>query len=494
MSRRPTGAGAGSSSAGASGRSFFVSQSTGNDGNAGTSTGAPWKTVAKVNATALLPGDTVYFLCGDTWSEALVPNGNGTYSTATYASAYTTQLINTKTAVYMTNGTYATAFSRLVAAGYSEANAASTAYDLCLRQGRMDAHIAALQAANAASSWITFSSYGSGAKPILDGGSSLNAGIHPDTSAITGGIAVRGLKIQNFLVAGIDFTCGAAGIANGFLVDNCELYNNTGMPRPTSSGDVQAQVAGFNETASSGLFVWRCDYVTFTSSYTTYNDTPFLFAAAANTYASAITADHARSWQAAIAGIGTGAKNVGPSTARLASRGAVQNSTFTNTGYDHGYYAGTSGFMVAGTFDMLMRDCEIAYTSNAFDATNKDSVGYDVEGANDTTTVLRCNIHDNQGDGFLWTQSSFPGLGGVTTGTMVVNCIINNNSLKSPVNNAAIAREGAATSSDVCPWMGNTVTRAAPAPTQKLWRTGASGLTDTTPTPWTFGSDNTVTN
>ena len=50
----------------AAGSTYYVSTS-GSDGNNGQSTGAPFKTIGKVNGLALQPGDTVLFRCGDTW-------------------------------------------------------------------------------------------------------------------------------------------------------------------------------------------------------------------------------------------------------------------------------------------------------------------------------------------------------------------------------------------------------------------------------------------
>lgn len=50
-----------------SGVSFYVDNTGGNDANAGTSSGAPWKTLAKVETSATA-GSTVYFKRGETWT------------------------------------------------------------------------------------------------------------------------------------------------------------------------------------------------------------------------------------------------------------------------------------------------------------------------------------------------------------------------------------------------------------------------------------------
>jgi hypothetical protein len=64
----------------------YVDATNGNDGWAGTFA-APWKTIAKVNAATLVPGDVVLFKCGEMWRETLVIGQTGTSgSPITYGS------------------------------------------------------------------------------------------------------------------------------------------------------------------------------------------------------------------------------------------------------------------------------------------------------------------------------------------------------------------------------------------------------------------------
>lgn len=66
---------------------YYVSSSSGNDTNTGLSTSTPWKTVAKVNAAALVAGDSVVFKKGDVWRERLTLMKSGTQgSPITYTS------------------------------------------------------------------------------------------------------------------------------------------------------------------------------------------------------------------------------------------------------------------------------------------------------------------------------------------------------------------------------------------------------------------------
>jgi parallel beta-helix repeat protein len=60
------------------GNTYYVSVSSGNDSNNGTSISTPWKTIAKVNSSTLQPGDQVLFKRGDVWREQLIVPSSGT--------------------------------------------------------------------------------------------------------------------------------------------------------------------------------------------------------------------------------------------------------------------------------------------------------------------------------------------------------------------------------------------------------------------------------
>ena len=57
---------------------YYVDSVGGDDANPGTSESAPWKSVAKVNATSLSPGDSVLFKAGRVWRETVVVRYSGT--------------------------------------------------------------------------------------------------------------------------------------------------------------------------------------------------------------------------------------------------------------------------------------------------------------------------------------------------------------------------------------------------------------------------------
>jgi peptidoglycan/xylan/chitin deacetylase (PgdA/CDA1 family) len=67
---------------------YYVSSSDGNDGLSGLSPSSAWKTLAKVNASTFVPGDTILLKRGDTWREALIPPSSGTSTNVIAFDAY----------------------------------------------------------------------------------------------------------------------------------------------------------------------------------------------------------------------------------------------------------------------------------------------------------------------------------------------------------------------------------------------------------------------
>lgn len=73
--------------------SYYVSSSTGDDANAGTDAASPWRTLGKVNQTALAAGDRVYLLGGDSFADAGLafgPTDTGTASNPIVVTSYGT--------------------------------------------------------------------------------------------------------------------------------------------------------------------------------------------------------------------------------------------------------------------------------------------------------------------------------------------------------------------------------------------------------------------
>src|SRR5947209_7096517 len=64
-------------SAEASGGTTYYVSTSGSDSNSGTSTGSPWRSLAKVNGTTFAPGDRILFQAGGAWTGQLWPKGSG---------------------------------------------------------------------------------------------------------------------------------------------------------------------------------------------------------------------------------------------------------------------------------------------------------------------------------------------------------------------------------------------------------------------------------
>jgi hypothetical protein len=101
---------------------YFVSTS-GNDNNNGLSAATPWKTISKVNATVLSPGDVVLFEGGQTFSGRLYIRNSGSAGYNIKYSSYGTgrATINggNGTAVYGYNTSYITVDSLIVTGNWS---------------------------------------------------------------------------------------------------------------------------------------------------------------------------------------------------------------------------------------------------------------------------------------------------------------------------------------------------------------------------------------
>lgn len=69
-------------------KTYYVDQNLGSDTAAGTSQAAPWKSLAKVAATTLAPGDTVLLRRGRTWSGGLAVRGSGSATAPVTIGAY----------------------------------------------------------------------------------------------------------------------------------------------------------------------------------------------------------------------------------------------------------------------------------------------------------------------------------------------------------------------------------------------------------------------
>jgi hypothetical protein len=73
-----------------SAHTYFINVSSGNDSFDGMTEMTAWKTLAKVNGTTFVAGDSILLKCGETWSEYLHPAGSGVIGNPIVISSYGT--------------------------------------------------------------------------------------------------------------------------------------------------------------------------------------------------------------------------------------------------------------------------------------------------------------------------------------------------------------------------------------------------------------------
>src|SRR3954452_22696066 len=77
-----------SAAAAATGVAYYVDAAGGSDANPGTGAAAPWKSLAKGNATAFRAGDQILLKAGQVWSGQLWPKGSGAAGSPIVLSSY----------------------------------------------------------------------------------------------------------------------------------------------------------------------------------------------------------------------------------------------------------------------------------------------------------------------------------------------------------------------------------------------------------------------
>ena len=111
----------------ASATTYYVSSSAGSDANSGTSSGAAWQTVAKVNGQTFLAGDSILFKRGDVWNESLAPASSGSSGNPITFDAYGTGAAPNLTGYYAVPATAwvlvtGNAWKAALPAGYTTIN------------------------------------------------------------------------------------------------------------------------------------------------------------------------------------------------------------------------------------------------------------------------------------------------------------------------------------------------------------------------------------
>jgi parallel beta-helix repeat protein len=85
-----TGLVAGGSASAATGTTYYVDATGGDDANAGTSSSAPWKSLGKITVTTFKAGDQILLKAGQVWTGYVWPKGSGVSGNPIVLSSYGT--------------------------------------------------------------------------------------------------------------------------------------------------------------------------------------------------------------------------------------------------------------------------------------------------------------------------------------------------------------------------------------------------------------------
>jgi hypothetical protein len=446
---------------------FFASKTTGNDTNPGTKL-LPWQTLTKASTHVWAPGETLALKANDVWTgEAFLPQGNGTFDSATYNATYSSVLASAQ-AGYLGSSVFSNAVTILTAAGNATPTATATEY--CRRLAVRDAVRAAFSAADLSSSWVRVTRYDTGVNPAIAPGGAINAGILFSHAGVTGGWKIYDIDIRDCQVSGID--CEPTTTASGLWIERCRITNIVGMPLPPGGADNSPQVPGFFNAWPLPVSTNFVHNVMIRSCTFSGNGAgPFIW----NSNDSVIEncACDATFWQPAF--------YVGTVPSSPVTRAIFSGNTVTHQ-QSLGWPNGTAGLAVAGSVDFICDNNTITDTT-----TSGDGVAFDFEAQMVNSLLLNNRFINNQGSPTVFVQS------GNITGTMIVGNHFENNGLQNILVNVAFARTDLCTV--VC--MQNTTVRAGVGTTQKLFSGTSHAFppnvaTDTVPTFWTYGTDNTV--
>lgn len=398
---------------------YYVSSSGGDDSNDGLSPATAWRTLAKASSLKYVPNSIINLKCGDTWAETLYLHGGGT--------------------------------------------------------------IAGSDPTYVGSSWAIVQSYGTGAKPLLDGGNTVGFGIRFDRANNTPGWKLVGIEVKRYRYG---IYMDRPPLSNvGLWLEDMYIHDCDSAPvYPATSNEVPVWVwcstglaiAGARNIVIKSCIVTQCDLGVYMNSYDTCTVDNLL-------------TDHCYRGGAWFT-CGENIANWGYPYTQFANNLLIKNSRFTWSGYLKGMTWGTAGLQLnGGGPNLVVQDTEIDNTQAP--NSSSDGVGLDIEVHCTGAIIQRCNIHDNYDAAFLlWEHDAIPRQGGpdvTISGLQVLDCTLTNNGVHG--SNVALARNFLVESTNAWVFSGNTITKTGP--TQKLFNNDGT-ITDTPRAWWAWGVPN----
>ncbi len=454
--------------------------------------------MARASFDTFIPGDSLLFKAGQTHSGRWNVKGGGTFDSTTYDSTFTSAQATAKSAVQAT-GAYSTLITNATNAGQTAPQAATWGDIWSSQIALPTAQDAAWTAAQAGTSWITIGRYGTGANPILDGGSSSACAIY-FTRPSQGGWRIRDLEIRNYTAAGIAFsnhTADATGLldvaetyranVNGLWIHDCSIHDITvghGASPPWPNADATIFISGFDRPFATGISVLGVNYARVEDCTVNDTDMPLYMTTGQHHRVDQFTST--RSWWSHTA-------------FAACYRGSFTNSSLTNQ-CETGYPDGSAALFLSHNHQFLVQGCTLSNTPRPVSPISgtqiPDGAGIDFETRQKHTVVDSCTLADNAGSALMVLQSYAVGpIPAYCDANLWTRNVMTENSYDGTY--VALGRTAIAPAQGTMLWSGNQTTFLSPPVgiSGVRWlQSGQSGnvLPGTTAgTPWIYGADNT---
>lgn len=355
-------------------------------------------------------------------------------------------------------------------AGSTEADTDATEY--CRRLAVKDGLVAGRDASESASTWITFTRYGTGANPIFDGTSAQQWGIDLSgaDSHYRGGVKIDRINLKNYTVSAIRAETGAQqNVVRGLWITGSTIDNITGVSFNPTTHVLTTPISGYNHFTALGIDEFGVKNTFFDTLTITNSDTPFFNLAADDNVIDNVTTSHSI--------------YLHPYVGEFGKRTLYRNS-ISEFQCDTPIGTGAAGVFAAVATDVIFDNDDI-----------RDNKGQaiDLEGALVNFTLLNSHVHRTNNAAILENPNT-----GHNQGTMIVDSVFDNNPTctvcDSGLPNLVQLGQGVVNPVDKMLFIRNTVTKKAGH--AFLFAGGDhTGPTDTI-TTWitqgVFGPDNTV--
>lgn len=344
--------------------------------------------------------------------------------------------------------------------------------------------IAARDAADTSTPWITVTKYGAGANPVLDGVDQTST-LYGIKLSATGGFKISHLEIKNYRIAGVR-GINLSSIGGGVWLDDVSSHDHHNLPGGAVTGEEITTHQGYSIAFGAELLGYPYTFIT--SSTLDNNDSPFeigtsTVATGHDILLDGVNANHSHYLQGLIIAAG--------------GRVSVQNATMQNMAdLGPGFTDGSASLMYEVVTDGVVKNMSLLNTIKR----TTDGTGFDEEGGVTQIGIFDSTITGNDGAAILSSTS-----GGENNGYFFVdNCTIGNNAKGSAsdaiVNLATDNHNGInVTSPQTLIFTRNTITKQTTPAQHFLFASRNNfGQTDTITTWWPNGwmnvtaGDNTV--